>query len=209
MDGTLFDTERLGMDAWSEAIKRLNSPLNDEFKRRIIGVNRATSAAIAQEMFGDKANFEETAALSGKLFTEYIEKNGVPLKKGVFELLNYLESRGVSMALATSTSEKSALNTLKKAGVYGYFSRFVFGSEVSRGKPEPDIFLLAARRLNMEITGCAVVEDSPNGIMAARKSGAFVVAIPDIVPLEGDYKEFYDVLCASLSDAVKVFQDII
>lgn len=201
MDGTLLDTERLGMKMWDEAIKRLNSPLNGEFKRRIIGVNRATSAAIAYEMFGENSMFNETAALSGKLFTEYIEKNGVPFKDGAEDILICLKSKGVKAAVATSTSEKSAEKTLKKAGLYGYFSAFAFGDEIARGKPEPDIFLLAAKRLGEDIKNCAVVEDSPNGIKAAKKSGAFVIAVPDIVPLNS-YREFYDEKFSSLNDII-------
>lgn len=205
MDGTLFDTERLGMQTWDEAIKRLSSPLNGEFKRRIIGVNRATAEKIAFEMFGENSRFKETAALSGELFTEHIERFGVPVKDGVFQLLEYLKKREIKTAVATSTSSASAEKTLKKAGVYGYFSAFAFGDEISRGKPEPDIFLLAASRLGEKITDCAVVEDSPNGIKAARKSGALSVAVPDLVPLEKDYKEYYDVLISSLSGLVGRF----
>lgn len=205
MDGTLFDTERLGMEMWQEAIKRLDAPLNDEFKRRIIGVNRATSKAIANEMFGENSRFDETAALAGELFTASIEKNGVPLKDGVFELLTHLEEKEIKTALATSTSRISAERTLKRAGVYKFFSAFAFGDEILNGKPSPDIFLLAARRLNEDISRCAVVEDSPNGVKAAKKSGAFTVAIPDLVPLEQDYKEFYDVSFKSLAELIDLF----
>jgi len=201
MDGTLFDTERLGMQMWSEAIKRLNAPLNEEFKRRIIGVNRATSAAIAKEMFGENSMFNEAAALSSKLFCEAIERDGVPFKSGAKEALGYLYSKGIKMAVATSTSKKSAENTLKKADIYKYFGAFAFGDEVLKGKPEPDIFLLAAKRLDTDITRCAVVEDSPNGIKAAKKSGAFVVAVPDIVPLD-EYAEYYDIKISSLNDII-------
>lgn len=205
MDGTLFDTERLSMQVWDEAIKRLDSPLNDEFKYRIIGVNRATSAAIANEMFGEKSKYDDVAALSSKLFMEHIEKDGVPVKEGAVELLKYLKEKNIKTALATSTSRQSATKTLKRAGIYGYFSAFAFGDEVSRGKPEPDIFFLASKRLGEKITDCAVVEDSPNGIKAARKSGALSVAVPDLLPLKKDYKEYYDVLVSSLSELIGRF----
>lgn len=201
MDGTLSDTERLGMQMWDEAIKRLNAPLNGEFKRRIIGVNRATSAAIAREMFGENSMYNEAAELSDKLFTEYIEKNGVPLKDGAEDILARIKEKGLKAALATSTSKKSAEKTLKRAGLYGYFSAFAFGDEVLRGKPEPDIFLFAANRLGEDILRCAVVEDSPNGIKAARKSGAYVLAVPDILPLDS-YGEYYDEKFSSLKNII-------
>lgn len=197
MDGTLFDTERLGMRMWDEAIRRLNAPFNEEFKYRIIGVNRATSAAIANEMFGENSLFDEVAALSNKLFREYLDKNGVPVKEGARDLLEYVSSSGLKAALATSTSRQSAEKTLKSAGIYGYFNAFAFGNEVENGKPAPDIFLLAAKRLDVDISVSAVVEDSLNGIKAAKRSGAFVIAVPDILPLK-DYSEYYDEEFSSL-----------
>lgn len=202
MDGTLFDTEALGCNMWRRAAADLSSPIDERYIERIIGVNAATSRAIAFEMFGEQAKYDEVSSLASEYFKREIEEKGIPEKKGMRELLNYLKEQEIPMAIATSTRELSAKRNLTKAGIYEYFSAEAFGDQVQRGKPAPDIFLLAAQRLGVPVEKCAVFEDSLNGLKAAKSAGAIVFAVPDLKPIEGEFKENTDFVLSSLDEAI-------
>jgi len=108
--------------------------------------------------------------------------NGPPEKPGIRPLFDWLTAAGIPIALATSTSEKSAMWMIERAGLSKYFSAYAFGSEVEKGKPEPDIFLLARNRLGEMIPEeCAVFEDSPAGIRAASRAGMRPVFVMDMI----------------------------
>lgn len=206
MDGTMFDTEYLFNLSWLRAAKERNSPLGEEFVERIVGVSKAQSRALAYSLYGDQNDYDEVSALSHKYFGEYVETYGIPLKKGLFELLDFLKNREIPLALATSTGRKSALSHLERTGTLKYFSAFAFGDDIVRSKPDPEIFLLAAERLGADIKDCVVFEDSPNGIKAARASGAKVVCVPDRIPIEGELINCADFILPSLYEAINILE---
>jgi HAD superfamily hydrolase (TIGR01509 family) len=114
-----------------------------------------------------------------------MEEKGPPEKNGVRPLFDYLASRNIPIALATSTSERSARWMIEKAGLTPYFSAWAFGSEVTHGKPAPDIFLLAKTRLGVaDPARCVVFEDSPAGLSAALAAGMKPVFVRDMVDPE-------------------------
>jgi len=114
-----------------------------------------------------------------KYVLDYIEKNGMPVKPGLFELLDYLDHRGIMKAVATSTERKRTEKYLTLAGIRERFDAIVCGDEVERGKPEPDISLRLQEEQAKDLK-CIVLEDSANGIKAASRAKMFPVLIPDI-----------------------------
>ena len=109
-----------------------------------------------------------------------LTKDGIPLKPGAEELIKYLDGQGIRMILATSSLPDRAERILRLNGVFDYFDGAVYGSEVRRGKPDPEVFLIAAKKAGEPPANCLVLEDSENGIRAAHAGGFPVICVPDL-----------------------------
>lgn len=180
MDGLMIDSERMTGGFRRQALAERGIPYRD-LTARIMGHNDREVRAIHMEQYGPDYPYDEIRARIRQLWDEYLRENPVPAKPGLYELLDYLKGRGIPMAVATSTSRESAARTLEKGGIAPYLSATVFGDMVERSKPEPDIFLAAARALGAEPSSCMVLEDSPAGITAAHRAGMMPVMIPDLI----------------------------
>lgn len=129
-------------------------------------------------------------------------KQGVALKQGAEELLTYLRKNQYKLVLASSSTKERAINVLEQNGIAAFFDHMVFGTEVKRGKPYPDIFVKACVCAGEPIENCLVLEDSEAGIQAAFSAGIEVICIPDMkVPGEDFYKMAAAVL-SSLKDVI-------
>ena len=104
----------------------------------------------------------------------------MPVKKGLYEIFDYLKSVGCKISLATSTSSQTALKIMKKINLYDKFDAFVCGDDVKNGKPNPEVFLIAAKKLGLEPVDCVAFEDSINGIKSAHAAGMTTVMVPDL-----------------------------
>ena len=181
MDGLMLDTEQLSKEAWDQiGIDRGVGPFGHLIVH-LIGRNRADNEAFFRERFGDRLTFDTILELKEQYFQKTFAEKGVPVKKGLFELLNWLKDQGIPAAVATSTEEATARAELAQAGILPYMDRLVFGNMVPHGKPAPDIFLLAAEQLGVSPECCMVLEDSPSGIRAAHAAGMVPVMVPDLV----------------------------
>lgn len=190
MDGVLFDTERLCASVWSECSRVAGYAISDEVFRMCVGRNDADTRELLRETLGSEFpydTFKERVRLEMK---SVMEANGPPPKKGAAALLQYLSDNQIPAALATSTSEETARWMIDKAGFSRFFSAYAFGSEVSKGKPDPEIFILARNRLQIkDSSSCIVFEDSPAGIRASHTAGMNTVFVPDMVIPESDVLE--------------------
>ena len=120
-------------------------------------------------------------SLSGKYWHQYVNQQGIPVKKGFFNLLDILNDRGIPFCLATNSVQANALECLKFAGLNDVFSLIVTRDQVKKGKPAPDIFLLSAEQLKVPISHCLILEDSMTGIQAASNAGASSIFIPSVI----------------------------
>lgn len=131
---------------------------------------------------------------------------GVPLKPGCREILASLHARGIPMAIGSSGRRAQIESNLSVSGLTSYFSAIASGDEVLHGKPAPDIFLLAAKRLGVSPADCYVFEDSPNGIRAAHAAGMKPILIPDLMPVTEEIASLtvgvYKVLTDALEELV-------
>ena len=94
-------------------------------------------------------------------------------------VFDYLKSVGCKISLATSTSSQTALKIMKKINLYDKFDAFVCGDDVKNGKPNPEVFLIAAKKLGLEPVDCVAFEDSINGIKSAHAAGMTTVMVPN------------------------------
>ena len=193
MDGLMFDTENLSSECWV----RVGRENNFEITRKLIdstrGLDRRKTKILLEEKFGDTFDFQVFSDRSRQYMDDVIKKQGMPIKAGLLELLEYIRENGLKCAVASSTERERVEYYLETAGIRKYFNTIVCGDEVKRGKPNPDIFRKAAEKLELKPESCLVLEDSKYGIEAAFRAGIPAVMIPDmIMPEEETKKMLYD-----------------
>ncbi len=181
MDGVLFDTERLFMEAGTQLIKEKGIESAEEAVMGCIGLNMRDTKALFLKVCGEDFPFEEYHRKCGALVREKIEKEGLPLKKGVRELLSYLKEAGYKIALASSTSQSGVFKHLDRAGLREYFTVVIGGDMIEHGKPEPDIYLRACEELGIKPDTAFAIEDSANGIRSAHGAGLHTIMVPDLI----------------------------
>ena len=120
----------------------------------------------------------------------------------------YTRNNGLKCAVATSTRRESAEKTLHEIGVWDYLAAVVYGDEVEHGKPEPDIFLRAAKAIGVNPSEAVVVEDSINGIKAGYAADMRVVHIPDTIAIDDDIRKLTYMVCADLNGLIDVVESI-
>ncbi|MCZ6871057.1 MAG: HAD family phosphatase [Gammaproteobacteria bacterium] len=180
MDGVILDSERIIRDAWLEVVPRFGYPADDAVFLQLVGRNSRDAEQIIFHEFGAAFPLREVLAATRARSAREVEATGWPLKPGITVLLERLSDHGFPMAVATSTSRAEAESRLTSAGVRGFFRHVHGGDEVAHGKPSPDLFLLAARSLEVSPAGCVVIEDSQYGVEAALAARMQAVVIPDL-----------------------------
>ncbi len=180
MDGLMFDTERLWMKAFDYAGEQLGIGRDSSTMYSTIGVNGAQFKQIMLETFGEDFDFDAFTKICDKFCRDYCKQNGVPVKKGLYSLLEYLRQSGRGIALASSTSREKVERHIRSADVEDYFDAVICGDMVEISKPEPEIFLKAAQALGQRPRDCYVLEDSRNGIIAAHRAGCRAIMVPDL-----------------------------
>ncbi len=181
MDGLLLDSERMFRTVWQLAAADLGVEMNDAVFLSLIGLNRRSAEARLKDHYGPDWDHE---ALNVRIDYHWQAIGGhdaIPLKPGVGELLDHLEAHAFPRAVATSTARQNAIYKLTKVGLLDRFHGLVGGDEVAAGKPAPDPYLKAAKLLDVDPARCLALEDSPNGLRAARAAGMTVIMVPDLI----------------------------
>lgn len=204
MDGLLFDTELLTQEALRAMSRKYGEREDvDEFYPTTCGTTLATAKILYKNFFGEDYPFEARREEMRQWMRNEIDKNGIPIKKGAEELLKFLKEKGLKIALATSTTRASAEGHLKKAGFLPYFDATVCGDEIENAKPNPEIFLKAAKKLGVKPENCFVGEDSYLGVEAGAAAGMRVFMVPDMNPPREREKQLAYKICDSLLEVKK------
>ena len=207
MDGVLFDTERLMKEGWMKAGREMGFTITEEQLRQMRGSSRVRSAALFQKWYDGKVDYDQGRRIRSRYVKEYIDQHSVPEKKGLKELLNFLKKENIPVAVATSTRRSTASHYWELAGITSYITSSVCGDEVAACKPEPDIFLKAAQALQVAPENCLIVEDSINGLKAARAAGGVSCMVPDLTPYTEDLLPFCDYVCEDLSRIILLIKN--
>jgi len=181
MDGLMFDTDRLTMSLWRKICDEHGCDFTEEFWISLVGRNNDAFREAFTERFGVDFDYDAKRAKRWEIEKRHIEVNGLPIKDGLYELLEYLKDNRIKMAVATSRVEEKASAWLKLADVEQYFDAKVFGDSVKKSKPAPDIFLKACEELSVKPEDTIVLEDAPNGIIAAHAAGTKPIMIVDYI----------------------------
>lgn len=201
MDGLMFDSERVIMRAWEKIGQQWGYEHFGDNIYNTLGMNRNRRRVYFKEKYGEAFPYEEFQEAYSKLALEDLRLNGVPIKKGLFELLDYLKERKYLMAVATSSSEAYAREKLRESGAEPYFPEIICGNMVTHSKPAPEIYLKACQALGIQPEEGLVLEDSENGIRAALSAGIPVIMIPDLLK---SLPELEPCLAAKLEDLSQV-----
>lgn len=179
MDGVVLDTEKLYTRFWQEAAQYYGYPMTKEQALGMRSLNRGVGEAKLKSYFGEGVDYEQVRNKRMELMDAFIAREGVELKPGIVELLDYLDAKGIKRAIATSSPLERTQNYLSQWKLVDRFDALVSGYMVEKGKPEPDIYLYAASQLGLKPNECMVLEDSPTGILAAYRAGCVPVMVPD------------------------------
>jgi HAD superfamily hydrolase (TIGR01509 family) len=180
MDGLMLDTEKPMIPIWIEAGKIIGWDIKAETAISTIGINGDDIRKLCMNELGVDFPYDKFNQELHRLFNEEFEK-GIAHKPGLIQLLDHLAALEIPLAVATSSRRNSALWKLEKAGILDRFSYITCGDEVERGKPAPDIFLRAAKLLNVSPALCVGFEDSSAGLQALASAGISSVFIKDVV----------------------------
>ncbi|MGF0458079.1 bifunctional mannitol-1-phosphate dehydrogenase/phosphatase [Acinetobacter baumannii] len=205
MDGTMFDTERLRFQTLQQASQELiGQEFSHEYLMQCLGLSATTAEKLAQRLYGVDVPYKEIRKRADEMELEHIRKHGVPIKKGLVQVLERLRKSGLRMAVATSSCRAIAEEYLINANVYKFFDVITCGDEVEQGKPHPEIFLKAASQLHLDANQCLMFEDSENGLTSAHTSKGLTILLKDIKEPNDEMLEkahfYYDQMYDFLTD---------
>ena len=199
MDGVLIDSEQLWDEVREQLARERGGRWNERAQADMMGMSSTEWSRYMHDVIGlAEPPGEINAEVVRRLLARYRES--LPLMPGAVEAVERLAARWL-LGLASSSNREVIDTVLELAGIAHYFRATVSSEEVEHGKPAPDVYLEAARRLGVDPTSCAAVEDSTNGIRSARAAGMRVIAIPNPhYPPSDDVLAHADVVLHSLDE---------
>ncbi len=206
MDGTLIDTEKIYRICWPAALKALGYHMTDEQALSMRSLGRPFAIAWLKELFGDELDYNEVRAKRNEIMSEYISRHGIEAKPGAERLLSFLKENGIKSAVVTATAIERTEEYLKRLGLIDYFDSVISASMVKEGKPSPDVYLYACKRLGVAPWDSLAVEDAPNGILSAWRAGCRVVMVPDQTEPDEELTKKLYARVDSLDDLVKLIR---
>ncbi|WP_300713032.1 HAD family phosphatase [uncultured Acetatifactor sp.] len=206
MDGVLFDTEIVCMKAWMAVAERRGLSGMEEIFNQVIGLNANDSRLIVLKAYGEDFDYPGFRQEAAEFFQKDIRENGLPVKPGVPEILEWLKGSGYKVGLASSTRSESVLSHLKQAEMEDYFSIVVTGDMIEHSKPRPDIYLLACSRLGVEPEQAYAIEDSPNGVRSAHAAGMWTIMVPDMIAPDEEMRRLSRVILKDMTEVMAYLQ---
>lgn len=202
MDGLLLDSEKLALESFRQISTELKLGNQDELFRQLLGTNHGAGQALLRRGLNNDALYEQFSADWVVRYRELIDEKPVAVKKGVENLLKHSKKLGIATAVATSTQRALAISRLEASSILHHFDAVIGGDQVERSKPEPDIYQLAAEKLETPVSECIAFEDSFNGVRAAISAGMTVVQIPDLVQPNEELLRLGPIVLTSLDDVI-------
>lgn len=204
LDGLMADSEPLARWAWDQTLAAYGHRLDDQAYHAILGLRLSDSARVLCERFALPVSPAQAAQQRDRLFLEAVPTH-LRARPGLYHLLDALTERSLPLGVATSGHRRYVSLALRTLGIADRFAAVVTGDDVSRGKPAPDVYLMAAERLGVKPTRCIALEDTPLGLAAARAAGMFCVAVPNADTSGADFSAAHR--CFPSLDAVAATLD--
>ena len=209
MDGVIFDTEREYLKEWNKIFEKYGYEMKKEIYVSVMGRGRKKVKEIFKENFGDDLPIEEMYIEKDKMLKEAIENNEVPLKQGALELLEFLKKNGYKTALATSAKKDRVKSQVTHAKMNNLFDAIVCADDIVNSKPNPEIFLKAAEKVNIKPENCIVIEDSEAGIRAAFNAGMIAFHVKDLKEADENIMKYCDKNFENLIEIKKYIENML
>ncbi|MCD8084218.1 MAG: HAD family phosphatase [Clostridiales bacterium] len=202
LDGLLIDSEMIYYEIEVDFLKKYGDTITlEEYAHNNSGKTLVENVSYMVNHYRLPISVEEGLTYVLSREKEYFRK-GVFLKPGAEELLRFLGENGYPIGMASSSTRERAEGILARNHVLQYFDSTVFGPEITKGKPDPEIFLKASEKLKEAPSDCLVLEDSEAGIQAAYSAGIPVICIPDLKTPDEKYQAMTEALLPSLADVI-------
>ena len=189
MDGLMIDSERVTFECYQERLKDMNLTMDEEFYKTLLGKPIKGIYQRFYDVYGNDFPIENVIQDVHQLMAERFETEGVPVKKGLVELLHYLKDNNYKTIVATSSNRDRVDKILAQAKITEFFDDSICGDEVTKGKPNPEVFLKSCQKLGVNVDDAIVLEDSEAGIQASYDANIKVICIPDMKYPEKQYEE--------------------
>lgn len=202
MDGVMIDSEPITYNSYVKVLRTYGLDFNLDMYKCLLGRNAQNAKDHLIKWYGEDFPLQEAwDKIYGGVQDEL--KKAVPLKKGLIELLEYLKANNYKMVVATGSVRSRVEEIVKTANLSSYFCGMVCGDEVQNGKPNPEGFLKACKKLELNPSEALVLEDTDSGILAAYNGNIKVVCIPDMKYPEKENAEKATIVCESLLDVIE------
>lgn len=202
MDGLMINSERVTFEGYVKVMAEKGYTITEEFYKKLLGKTLKTAYELFFQEYGNEFPMDEVLEQVHKYVADVFENDGVPLKKGLLELLQYLKSNNYLTIVATSSTRVRVDHILELANITQYFNDSICGDEVTHGKPNPEVFLRACQKLGVEPSEAIVLEDSEAGIQAASSANIPVICIPDMKYPEPEYEKMTKQILNSLDQII-------
>jgi HAD superfamily hydrolase (TIGR01509 family) len=186
MDGVLIDSEPTYIKIEHDMLDELGIKVDEKTKSSLVGMQMENAWNMLKSKFIISKTIEELVIDERNRFKKYMESGEVLPVKGAFELLKSVRDSGFKTAIASSSYKDEIKVSIELFGFGDYLDVVVSGEEVENGKPNPDIFNKAAKELGVNNKDCIVIEDSKNGVIAAKEANMLCIGYNDIETLDQD-----------------------
>jgi beta-phosphoglucomutase len=199
MDGVIFDTERVYLDIWTRIFKRHGYKMSKDVYVSVMGRGRKNVIKTFLEVYGENLPIMQMYDEKDKELEQAIKEGQISVKIGAREILRFFKESGYKIGLATSAKRDRAMMQFKNTNIEGEFDIMVYGDDITKAKPNPEIFLKAAQKLYIKPENCIVIEDSPAGIEGAHKAKMIGIHVEDLKKADKEilrycYKSFKNLL---------------
>ena len=206
MDGLMFDTERIWATLWRPALATLGLSYKEGLDDAVRGTAGDSMRAVLRRFYGPDCDTDAIIdALHAQAETAF--QAPPPKKPGLDELIAYLEAQHIPMVVASSSRMASILRHLNNWHMTDHFQALISGEQFSTSKPDPEIFLTAAKALGTAPAETLVLEDSYNGVRAGARGGFVTVMVPDLAPADDEMRRLYTAECKDLREVKKMLEE--
>lgn len=200
MDGVILDSEQLVRRSWNLAAQDYGAANSDPVFLLTVGTTRKHTCDILREHYGAEFPAEEFNTSLSRIYHEIEAVEGVPVKTGARELLQWAKQTGFRVGLASSTRQPIVERELGRENLVQYFDYVLGGDRIARSKPFPDIYETACREMGVQPANAFAIEDSYNGIRAAHTAGMMPVMVPDLLPPTEEMRQLSTAVFSDLTE---------
>ena len=198
MDGLILDSERTVLSCWEKIGEKYGFKDIVSYGISVIGKNKKATIDEFERIYGEPGDRYERELR--EIYNGLAQKGEVPLKPHTLELLESMKNAGMKIAIASSSTREEVTTQMEMLGALKFFDTCVCGDQVTKSKPDPEIFLLACEALGVKPEEAVGLEDSFNGVRACKASGLYTIMVPDIIRPDDEMKGLADVILPSLKD---------